>query len=195
MGNTNAFEGLDSYSVNLIHYKSRRLIGYLGMTESDREDIEQDLAIHLRQNLSKHDPARGSVKTFINCVLDNRIRAIIKSRSSSVFDCRTHAYSLDTVVQDEDADAMTRGDMLDADEYQMALGNAGRPTIETIELRIDVERAVASLPPDMREVCMLLSRTTVAAAARELGISRAKLYDIMRRLRDMLRDHGIDLYL
>lgn len=195
MGNTNAFDDLDSYSINLIHYKSKRLIGYLGMTESDREDIEQDLAIHLRQNLPKHDPSRGTVKTFINCVLDNRIRAIIKSRCSSVYDCRMHAYSLDAAVEDMDFDSLTRGDMLDADEYLMMTGNATRPMFEIIELQLDVRRVVSLLPEDMQKVCGLLSRTTVAAAARELGISRSKLYEILRRLRDILQEHGIGEYL
>ena len=195
MPNTNAFEGLDGYSVDLIHYKTQRLIGYLGLTESDREDIEQDLAVHLRQNLPKHDPKRGSVKTFINCVLDNRVRAIIKSRSCSTLDFRLHVYSLDAVVESAEFDELARGDMLDADEYQMMLGNADRPILEVVELQLDVRRVVALLPEDLQEVCRLLSRMTVAAAARELGISRPKLYEIMRRLRDVLSERGIGEYL
>lgn len=191
MENTHAFEGLDGYAVNLIHYKTQRLIGYLGLTESDRDDIEQDLAIHLRQNLPKHDASRGSLKTFINCVLDNRVKAIIKSRSCSTFDCRMHAYSLDAAVEVAEFDELTMADMLDADEYQMMLGNATRTLIEIVELRIDVRRVISSLPEDLQEVCELLSHTTVAAAARELGISRPKLYETMRRLRDVLSEAGI----
>ncbi|MEN6358245.1 MAG: hypothetical protein ABFD83_14325 [Armatimonadota bacterium] len=194
MGNTNAFEGLDGYSVHLIRYKAQRLIGYLGLTESDREDIEQDLAIHLRQNLPKHDASRGSLKTFINCVLDNRVKAIIKSRSCSTLDVRMHAYSIDAAAESARFDEFTMADILDTDDYQIMLGNVNRTLIEMVELRIDVRRAVSSLPEDLQKVCKLLSYTTVTAAARELGIKRSKLYEMMRRLRDILSAAGIKNY-
>jgi RNA polymerase sigma-70 factor, ECF subfamily len=192
---TNAFEGLEPYSVGLIRYKSRRLIGILGLTESDRDDIEQEMAVHLRQNLSKHDPARGSVKTFINCVLDNRVKAIIKSRTCSAFDCSIHAYSLDAAFEAGDSDEVTKGDILDTDEYRIRLGNATRPLLELVELRVDVLRVVASLPDDLQRVCEALSHSTVAASARELGISRPKLYEMMRGLRDVFSEAGVQLHI
>lgn len=192
MKDTNAFEGLDAYSVAMIRYKSRKLIGHFGMSESDREDIEQELAIHLWQRLSQHDPARGSVKTFINCVLDNRVKGIIKSRTNSAFDPKMHAYSLDAAIEAGDSDEVTKGDIIDMDEYRITLGNATRPMMELTEIRVDVLRVVESLPPNLRRVCEALSHASVAAAAKELGIGRDKLYDIMRDVRDAFREAGLE---
>ena len=47
MGFENRYDGIDDYAVRLIKHKARQLIGSAGFTESDRDDLEQDLMLDL----------------------------------------------------------------------------------------------------------------------------------------------------
>ncbi len=195
MFHTNPFEGLDDYAINLIRYKTRRLIGQAGFARSDQEDIEQDLAIHLRQQLPKHNPRKGTIKTFINTVLDNKIRTMVAARLTSQFDFRQHDYSLDETIETETGDRVSRGEAIDAEEYLMATGRMNRRAFDTLELRIDVQCAVSLLPADLQNLCARLQERTIVDIAREDGVSRHKIDELRRRIALLFLEHGLDEYL
>jgi len=56
----NSYEGIDGYAVKTILIKARRLVGKAGFTENDVQDIEQDLAMHLLENMYKYNPETAS---------------------------------------------------------------------------------------------------------------------------------------
>lgn len=194
LNTTNGFECLDSYSINLIQYKTRRLIGQVGYTDSDRDDIEQELALHLHQYLPKHDPARGTIKTFVNCVLDNKIRTMVSARLTSLYDVRMHGSSLDEYVQTESDDCVCTGDIIDEEDYLMRTGNLSRPVLEVVELQIDVRRVVSELPADLRDLCEHLVRKNITEISREAGVSRQKIYEMRNALRFIFSQDGLDEY-
>ena len=191
---TNGFEGLDDYSINLIRYKTRRLIGQAGYTRSDQEDIEQDLSIHLRQQLPKHDPRKGTLKTFVNTVLDNKIRTMVSARLTSQFDFRQHDCSLDDMIEADTGDMVSRAEAIDAEEYLMATGRLNRRTLDIVELRIDVRCAVSMLPADLQDLCARLQERTIVDIAREDGVSRHKIDELRRRIAFLFLEHGLDQY-
>ena len=47
MGFDKRYEGIDEYAVRIIKYKARQLVGRVGFTESDREDLEQEMILDL----------------------------------------------------------------------------------------------------------------------------------------------------
>lgn len=194
MHHTNPFEGLDDYAVNLIRYKTRRLIGQAGYTRSDQEDIEQDLSLHLRQQLSKHNPRKGTLKTFINTVLDNKIRTMVAARLTSQFDFRQHDYSLDETIETEIGDRVSRAETIDAEEYLMAAGRMNQRAFDSLELRIDVRCAVSLLPADLQNLCVRLQERTIVDIAREDGVSRHKIDELRRRIAFLFLEHGLDEY-
>ena len=53
MGFDKRYEGIDEYAVQIIKYKARQLVGRVGFTESDREDLEQEMLMGLLQRLPK----------------------------------------------------------------------------------------------------------------------------------------------
>ena len=59
MGFDKRYKGIDEYAVRIIKYKARQLVGRVGFTESDREDLEQEMILDLLQRLPKYDPARA----------------------------------------------------------------------------------------------------------------------------------------
>ena len=194
MFHTNAFEGLDDYSVNLIRYKTRRLIGQAGFSRSDQEDVEQDLSLHLRRQLPKHNPRKGTVKTFINTVLDNKIRTMVSARLTSQFDFRQHDCSLDEMVEADAGDKVSRAEAIDAEEYLMATGRLNGRTLDVVELRIDVQCAISMLPADLRDLCARLQEKTIVDIAREDGVSRHKIDELRRRIAFLFLEHGLDEY-
>ena len=194
MFDTNPFGGLDDYAVNLIRYKTRRLIGQAGYTRSDREDIEQDLSLHLRQQLPKHDPRKGTLKTYINAVLDNKIRTMVSARLTSQYDFRQHDCSLDEPVEADTGDMVSRAEAIDAEEYLMATGRLNRRTLDAVELRIDVRCAVSMLPADLQNLCARLQERTIVDIAREDGVSRQKIDELRRRIAFLFLEHGLDQY-
>ncbi|MBI2842678.1 MAG: hypothetical protein HYX78_04700 [Armatimonadetes bacterium] len=194
MHHTNPFEGLNDYATNLIRYKTRRLIGQAGYTRSDQEDIEQDLSLHLRQQLPKHNPRKGTLKTFINTVLDNKIRTMVSARLTSQFDFRQHDCSLDETIETETGDRVSRGEAIDAEGYLMATGRISRRAFDILEMRIDVQCAVSLLPADLQNLCVRLQERTIVDIAREDGVSRHKIDELRRRIAFLFLEHGLDEY-
>jgi RNA polymerase sigma-70 factor (ECF subfamily) len=195
MLHTNPFEGLDDYAVNLIRYKTRRLIGQVGYTKSDQEDIEQDLSLHMRQRRPKHNPGKGTLKTFTNAVLENKVHTMASARLTSHYDFRQHDHSLDETVETEAGDRVSRGEAIDAEEYLMATGGMNRRTLDAVELRIDVQYAISLLPPDLQNLCVRLQTQTIVDIAREDGVSRHKIDELRRRIALLFLEHGLDEYL
>jgi hypothetical protein len=195
MGDTRFNQSIEDYVTNLIHFKARRLIGQAGYTRSDLEDIEQDLSIHIYQNLPKHDPCKGTIKTFINHILDNKIRTMVSARHTALYDVRLHAASLDEPASSEYEHRVPRAETIDSEDYQMNIGLINRPSYEMVELQTDVRRAVESLPMELQELCQLLQEETVMDIARRTGISRHKINELRRRIRFIFYENGLDKYL
>lgn len=66
MGIPTNYPGLTPEMVKLIKSRAYMLSRSYGHTAEDREDLEQDMALHLLSALSRHDPARSSLATFAN---------------------------------------------------------------------------------------------------------------------------------
>lgn len=63
---------LDSYVKQLIRVHAARLIKRPGFTASDREDIEQELALHVLQQFPKYDFARSQRNTFLSRIVAHK---------------------------------------------------------------------------------------------------------------------------
>ena len=60
---------------------------------------------------------------------------------------------------------------------------------------MDLGQAIASLPEELRDLCLRLHDSTMAEVAREMGIPRTTLYDRLSKLRDAFREAGLTDYL
>ena len=61
----NSYEGIDGYAADLIRHKARQLVGKAGLTEDDRQDLEQELMIDLLGRMKHFNPAKGKKTTFM----------------------------------------------------------------------------------------------------------------------------------
>lgn len=190
MGNESRFEDFD-YAVYLISYKIGRIIGVLGFTSDDREDLEQDLMLHLLENWSQFDSERGAAKTFVNCVLDNRIRQILESRKTQKSGYGKWTLSLDEKTEGEDECGVTRVDAVDGEECMLRAGRLRRRAFDECDLRIAVEQTLSRLSPELRETCEHLMRQSVSKVSEETGMPRHRLYPSIRKLRCIFEEAGL----
>jgi RNA polymerase sigma factor (sigma-70 family) len=174
---------LDDFARDLIRKKAARLVGRAGLTRSDREDLEQELALRLLQRWPAFRPDKGRRATFVRLVVDHAAADLVRRRRAKKRGPARLA-SLDAL-------ARTRDDGLA--ELARALG--GTPGPEGREdLRIDVAGALARLPPDLRAAAEALMAWSFAEAARQLGLAPSTLRDRARRVREVFEQAGLQDY-
>jgi len=192
---SNQYEGLDDYAVKLIRHKARQLVGRAGFVEADRPDLEQEMALDLLRRLPRFDPSRAGRNTFIARIVEHRVATLVESQKAGVRDYRRVAGSLDDRRPGDERASDDGPPVLDYPAYHRATVTRSARDEELRNLRRDLERAVAGLPPDLRDLCERLQVSTVSEISRETGVPRSTLYDGMGQVREHLRTAGLADYL
>lgn len=195
MGIPRHIPGLSAQAINLIKHKAWTLIGTIGFTISDRDDLEQELALDILRRLPKFDPERAQLMTFIARIIDNKIASIIEARKSRFYDFRLHSHSLNEHTQDAEGWTIERGDEIDEDDYLQHTGWHCRPACELLDLKADVARILPRLSPELRELCSRLQTQNVTDISADMGVPRYRIYAEIARLRDAFEQAGLREYL
>ncbi len=194
MGIPREVPGLSAQTINLIKHKAFSLIGTVGFTWSDRDDLEQELVLDVLRRLPRYDPERAQLITFVAHLLDNKIATIIKSRTGPTNDFRLRAYSLNEHMRDSEGLVIERGDEIDLDDYLLRTGWQTRPLFELLDLKADIERILPSLPSDLRELCIRLQTQNVTEISIETGVPRYRIYAGIAKLRTLFEQAGLGAY-
>jgi RNA polymerase sigma-70 factor, ECF subfamily len=195
MGRFVPLDGIDDDARYLIEVMTSRLVGQYGFTYDDVEDIRQDLLLDLLKRLPRYNPQRSQRKTFIRRLIEHELAHILEARHAPCRDHRLMTDSLEDPVCEEDGIVLILLDTLDETEVLRLQGRTRRPPEEVIELRVDLERLLATLTPEQREICAHLIDRTVTEVARLLGIPRTSIQDIMQKLRVLFEEAGLREYL
>jgi len=196
VGTSARSDGIDEYAVWLIKHKAQRLIGRVGLTESDREDVEQELALDLLSRLPEYDATRGLRSAFVGQIINHKVAQLIRDRRRKKRDCRCRACSLDDPPEQEDGSTIPREEIIAQDDYDLLMSKHSRPEIERLDLRLDVSAVVSRLPADQQDLAARLMHQSITEAARALGVSRSTLYsNEVKHLRRIFTDEGLRDYL
>jgi len=195
MGFDNHPEAVGEYAVQLIKYKAKQLVGRVGFTESDREDLEQEMLLDLFRRLPKYNPKRAQRNTFIARVVEHKIATIIESQKAGMRDYRLCRCSLNDRFEDEEGGSVERMETINQEDYLRRTGKSSRPTSELRDLSLDVYEAIKKLPPELRELCERLDTDTVTEISRDTGIPRGTIYESIKKLRAIFEDAGLKDYL
>lgn len=154
------------YATWLAHRKAWRLVGRLGFSAADRDDLEQHLLLKLLERWPRYNPQRGTPQRFITwslhrCVVDI-VRQQLRQRGRK-------PHSLD--------------------DASVALPPVADPT-PAVALRLDVAEVLAKLPPSLRAIAESLQTHSVAEISRELGLSRQAVRRAMGRIRAAFEREG-----
>lgn len=195
MGIPRNIPGLNDQIINLIKHKAWSLVGTIGFTISDRDDLEQELVLDLIKRLPKFDPNRAQLMTFVARIIDNKIASMIEARKSCFFDFRMHSFSLNEPSLDIDGYTIERGDEIDEDDYLMRTGARSHASIDLIDLRADLSHVISDLSPELQELCRRLQTQNVTDISTSIGVARYKIYAEISRLRIIFEEAGLDDYL
>jgi len=196
MGSDSRPGELGEFAVRLIRHKARQLVGRAGYTEDDRPDIEQDLTLDLLHRLSKFDPARASFHTFVARIVEHGVARLIERQEAGLRDYRQCAGSLNDPLEDDEGEGAERGDLVDQDSYRASIGQPTLPLADRVALRLDLQRVLATLTPELRDLWARLEEgQSITEISRETGIPRGTLYDRMRQLRLFAERAGLRAYL
>ena len=194
-GNRNRHEGIDPYAADIIKYKARQLVGSMGFTEVDRQDLEQELILDLLRRLPKYDATRAQRTTFIARLVDHKVATIIEARRAGKRDRRLCTCSLNDSVETEDGDSVERVETISQEDYLRRTGRLSSPTAELCDLAMDLGRVTDRLPPDLRDLCRRLRTHTIAEISRDTGIPRGTIYELRRKVRAAFEEAGLKVYL
>lgn len=179
MVSQNSYVGFDRYADPLIRHKARQLVGKAGFTEDDRADLEQELALDLLQRIPRFDPDKAKVTTFMTRVVEHRISTLLAARHAQCRDWRLNQVSLNAPVDDSDqAEDLIHFVPHDSED------------VRVMENRLDMERMLASLPDEQRQLCEQLKEHTMAESARILGLPRSTLYGRLNSIRECFAAGG-----
>lgn len=186
---------LDPYAEACIKHKAFQLIGQAGFKADDLEDLEQELAVHLVEQLPKFNSTRGAYTTFVDRVLDHKAADILDARFAACRDCRLPVGSLHDPVRLEEGGEVLVEDLDLEDAMQVQRGLRGRPTYEDADLKIDLARVLATLTPEQRDLCLRLLTSNLAEISAATGIPRPTLHDRRAQIRAAFDRAGLGGYL
>lgn len=195
MDRANRYDGIEDYAAWLIRHKAWQLVGCTGLSKADIEDIEQELILDLLERLPKYDSDKAGRKTFIARIVEHKIANIIEERSADKRDWRLCRDSLNDRFETGEGESTELFEVYDEEEYLRETGQLVRTADDRLSLSIDLSRAIASLPPELRELCNQLQEKSMAEISRDIGIPRGTLYDRLKELRHLFEDRGLRDYL
>lgn len=191
MDTLNRYAGLPARTIKRIRYLASKLCRQNAVPGMDREDFEQDLVLDLLRRIGRHDPARASLETFAEHVLDNRVATL--TRPCARLQAERQQVSIDSATT-ADRDEACPTDL--SEESLMTAGNENPSDVENgLSLRIDVERFVGKLTPALRMCAEIMINGNVAEGASSAGVHRSTIYERLAHLRAEAAALGLREYL
>jgi RNA polymerase sigma-70 factor (ECF subfamily) len=182
---------IDQYAIRNIECQVRALVGRYGITLDDRDDLIQQLFLEYLERVADFDPERGRYKTFVNCLVRNQVVSLIRARKRQFQEVTLCALPPASVQDPDDETAVARNSELSEDAYRMATGQASRSAAELLDLRLDVNRAVNSMPPQWREIGNRVVAEGVSDVGRALGRSQTRIYQLLWKMRTAFVELGL----
>ena len=149
------FEQAYPIAARAARVRAAAAVGSGAIPVADREDFEQEGLTACWRALPQFDPARASLRTFIERVIASRIASLVRAARRSPASVSLTAAG----PQPVDSEA------------------------EVYELYADVERLSSAFECHDRQLILLLLEHSPAEAGRMLGLPRSTVHDRILRLR------------
>lgn len=142
--------------------RSANVLALFWGTALDREDFTQEALIGVLTALPRFDPARASLRTFVERVVASKFASLLRY-------CRAKK-RLNRPNGKRAADSLQ--------------------VLVTVEFRVDLRRVLSNLDSREQRVAQLLVACSPTEIARRLRISRAAVYRSIGRIRAALVEAG-----
>ena len=195
MQSHNKYKGIDTYALACVRHNARTLVTqHPCFTVDDYEDIEQELVLYFITESPKFDPNKSSWRLHIGMILKKRaIWLGIQAEAQK----RGGRYRPLSLFGDVSSDGDGEIELLDTLSSENGLW--GDPFIRwnamNTDLRSDLQRVIAGLPPKLQQICEWLKEMNPSDIARETGIPRTTISSAVGVLRKHLKTAGLEIYL
>jgi RNA polymerase sigma factor (sigma-70 family) len=154
----------------IARWYAAQVIGTYGFVRDDIEDLTQSLLLEYQRRLRKYDPKRSGHQTWARLVMRHHLLSIIETRCAQRRD-----YRATTVLND--------------------LGSKSSfNSWERDHMKIDVNRTLAGLRPELARIAQLLASEPVTSIVKITGIPRATIYRRIKKLRSVFEAAGLGPY-
>jgi RNA polymerase sigma factor (sigma-70 family) len=151
-----------------VEVRSGTLIDLLCEAALDRDDLKQEVFAGVWAALSRFDPSRACLRTFVERVVANRITSLVRTARSHR--TRRSGYELIPSM----LGAAVPGDHVD--------------------LRVDIRRVIGKLSSFDRDVAVHLTEHSVVETGRRMNVSRAAVYRSVHRLKVAFAAAGLSAF-
>ena len=183
-----------SFPSRLIYYASRRLCRQKGFSSGVQKDIEQELRLHLLNQIAAYDPSRAQVYTFFARIVSNKVASMRRHRQARKRLHQSSTVSLNRNAKDFDGHIVAYSELIDSRSSRTHRQQYSRSTEEVVQLREDIKIVLDCLPIDQRNLATRLMRRSVSQVAKDMGVSRQKIYREIAKLRKRFVDHDLADY-
>lgn len=186
---------LPQYITTLIQVTVQKTVGSYRLTESDRDDLEQQIAMEVVRRRAKFDPGKAQEKTFLARLVKHARADIIAAREAGNRDYRREEGSLDQWVQDDAGGWELRGETITDDDAGRRVGRSDMSREEQHDMCSDLRDAAAALPDHLRDIYEHLKKLGSArAVARATGLHHSSVCDSLKQIRERFEKAGLDVY-
>jgi RNA polymerase sigma factor (sigma-70 family) len=171
----------EGFAARFIHDKVGRLVARGTIGPSDREDLEQDLKLHLIRRFDQFDPSVAHWRTFVVVVVERFILTYLVARR------RRRRREVRPSPKDSVAESVTNNNLQSRrHSVSVPVDNSFDPTSQR-DLALDVCEIVSGLPESTRRLCEQLMHDSPAEVARQTQIPRTTLHGHISMLRKSFR--------
>lgn len=189
---THAPDVTDKFTTRFIRRKAKELVSDGVFPRTELEDVIQELLLALLAQTPNFNPDKGRWSTFVKHVVDESAISLRRREGAQCRQAPSEVSSLNVLIQDEDGDLVEFGATVSEEEYRTGIGQDFISHSDQIDLALDVEGVLDSLPEELREICERLKYRTPTEVRRELGISHTTMHRRLQALREHFRAAGID---
>lgn len=181
---------IDPFTRCFIRKQARQLVGKRGFSDSDREDIEQQLYVKLTPYLDQADPESPRWKAFVAKTVRRQIVTMIRHNEREMRDHR-RASSINVLVVGDDDKPVEMASNLQENQTPGQRGRDCRTEQELAELRIDLNACIGQLDdPRFREFCERLKRDSISQVASDMGVPRTTVNAWLVKIREQFQERG-----
>lgn len=182
------------FAARLIKNVARGMVGKTSLLADDVPDLQQDLWLHLLENIHHYCADRGHARAFITKVVKNKAASILAARAAEKRGGGSGCVSLNEEFEDDDGELSERHEAITVDDFLRLARGTIRSELARLELAMDVRKIIEQLPAHQYVICLLLIDKDQCAVANVVGLPRSTLRDLIKRLRKIARGAGLEDY-
>jgi DNA-directed RNA polymerase specialized sigma24 family protein len=172
-------------------FRAGLLVNTRGFGIGDREDICQELLLHVWNQLPQFDARRSSIRTFACHIVARRTISIARYNFAARRNPRLLSSSLSEVLADNDVDSREYPHWVCSACSAPRIDHGAIKSAQRHEFWRDVDLALTGLPVAIWDAAIALSHSSPAELSRTTGRSRTSLYRVMTQIRKAFSDAGI----